>query len=146
MEICFCDSGGLFSQCTAGELKRQRKCFWFEESSDETRCMNLDTTFENHCWSYGAQDQGLYVPDDLEIEEEIDLEEFNKPNTSRKCCLNCILFSCAKLTRLNQASHDNGHGGLTEEDLWNLASGCEDYDDEATISLKSRLLQRGIKP
>ena len=134
MEICFCDSSGIFSQCTAGDLKRQKKCFWFEKSCDGTRCMNLDTTFENHCWSYGAQDQGLNIPDNLEVEEEISLDDFSEQSSERKCCYNCILFSCDKLTRANQASHDAGHGGLTENDLWNIASKCPEYIDENIIS------------
>jgi hypothetical protein len=126
MSICFCkcENGGM-AKCLAGSLSKQRKCHWFEYSTDKTKCLHFVETIDDHCWSFNAQDQGLCLPDNIDYEEDLEISQPQKQE--RRCCLNCILFSCEKTTLANQASRDAGHGGLTETDLWNMASSCSDY-------------------
>lgn len=137
-DVCFCDNKGIHSQCTASSLKMQKACQWFDLSSADTRCMYFTEERDNHCDSLSAQKQGLNVPDDIVIEEEISLDESVDKDSERKCCLNCLLFSCSKLTLLNQSSRDQGHGGLTEDNLWDIASDCDDYVDGNTLIFKTK--------
>jgi hypothetical protein len=51
-KICFCKKG-LMSICTAGSVAKQKRCFFYQKSSNSDRCMYF--TFNKYCDCLEAQ-------------------------------------------------------------------------------------------
>jgi hypothetical protein len=95
----------------------------------------------NHCWSPDAQRSGLYSFEDAlsEAEEQLDENaETLRFDTTRKAirkkvvnlntspnCIDCANFACNHLVHMN--SQASSRGGLTEQDLHNIARTCVEY-------------------
>jgi hypothetical protein len=95
--------------------------------------MHRNENMDNHCWNPEAQafsrEHGVVRVEDLEIDEEFNLDEI--PAGPRRNCQNCLLNACPELIQMSNDAQD--HGGLTNQDLWDIASGCPHYSDEETI-------------
>jgi hypothetical protein len=103
--------------------------------------MHLNADMNNHCWNTEAADfsmgHGVVRLEDIVVDEpetiydeslELELEE------PRRNCRNCMSYtSCSKLISLATAA--TAHGGITEQDLWNQASGCGSYIEETQITI-----------
>ena len=154
MGICWCKLG-MMAQCTAESVDQQEMCDFYDSSIGVHKCMNLNTSMRNHCWSkdaqkfsaqYGVRDMNNPAPvaeeelciDDF-IEDEAPEGEFN----GRRCD-NCILYACSYVIHENQMAQSRG--GLTMSDLEKIAAKCSDYCDEATINASVQAIQRGTRP
>jgi len=108
--------------------------------------MNFLEEMDNHCWSVDAQafgrEHGVVIPDNIPDEVEISLDE--ETPTSERNCVNCILYACPHITHENSMAQSRG--GLTIEDMANIAAKCAEYDDEETMQRKINQSLRRISP
>ena len=145
---CFCKKG-LMSQCTVSRPE-QIACRFYEKSMVADRCMNVDENLSNHCWSPKAQAYGYYPhgrEDYMEEElllEEVELREPPQAVRAERTCIDCILYTCSHVIQENQQAQPRG--GLTHDDLINIARGCKDYCDAETLNSTINQSLRGIKP
>lgn len=147
--ICWCKTG-VMAQCTAPNYDDQQRCDYFDKSLGEYRCMHRNERMFRHCWSQKAQafsrENGVVTPDDVELpdEEELNIDDFVELKAPQRSCHDCILFTCSRIIHENQMAQSRG--GLTNQDLINIANTCVDYCDEAMINQTVSRIQRGIKP
>ena len=146
--ICHCKKG-MMSQCEAADsFSDQLCCHFFERATRKTKCMFLTETMNNHCWSPGAQAAAAAFEEidavDTDTEEltledaiEEELEEMLE-DRPRQYCLSCIHYPCSEVKateRKNNVSH------LSENELWDLGTMCDNYSDRAahmaTISINA---------
>ena len=149
--ISLCQNG-VMSQCEgAGDPVRQRMCNFWDKSTQGDRCTNLNENLNNHCWSPKAQAVGYHPPEeyaglDLEVDDidnYID-DDFALVDEVVRCCTDCILFTCSHIIHENSMAQPRG--GLTHDDLCNIARGCIEYEDEETMKSKINQSIRGILP
>ena len=152
--ISLCQNGTM-SQCEgAGDPIRQRMCNFWDKATQANRCSNLNENLNNHCWSPKAQAVGYHPPEeyaglDLELDDEsrddlLDLVEMAEAQRVERSCVDCILFTCSHVIHENSMAQPRG--GLTHDDLCNIARGCTEYDDEETMKAKINQSIRGILP
>jgi len=107
--------------------------------------MHRNENLNDHCWSPEAQNFGYHPPEEgteYELEEEVDLVAMAV--RAEKSCVDCILYTCAHIIHEQQMSQPRG--GLTHDDLCNIAKNCGEYDDEASMNARINLSLRGINP
>jgi len=143
--VCYCQQE-IMSQCAAPSQAESVACHFYEKAQHAERCMYF--VFDKFCDSYKAQSFGYAPPDndrDDDYDQLLDLDDFiETEEVAQKSCHNCILYACSHVVHENNQAQ--GRGGLTYNDLINIACNCEDYDDEATMRAKTNLSLRGIQP
>lgn len=138
---CYC-SIGIMAQCVADSTGEQQACHFSKQSANGHRCMHLNENMNNHCWNPEAHEysknHGVVRWEDVEVEDEIDLlyDESMELDIGeeRRNCRDCLAYtSCSEL--INLATVATARGGLTEQDLWNQASTCDQYLEETKIDI-----------
>jgi len=136
MKICYCQQG-IMSQCVADNYGEQLACDFFGHCAGGGRCIHLNTILNNHCWNPEAQaysrEHGVVRAEDLEVDEKFNTDEdfIDELPGHRRNCQNCLLNACSELIQMSADAQDRG--GLTNQDLWDIGSGCPDYTDEETM-------------
>lgn len=137
MTICHCKQG-VMSQCgEAASYEDQRLCSFFEEASRAKRCMFLNESMNNHCWSPDAQrsTNGIDIVDseikEMTLEdlmEEVDdlLPDKDNGKEVRQFCGNCIHLPCSEVKAEERRT---GQQHLSDNELWSLGSVCNNYDE-----------------
>ncbi len=143
--VCFCRPG-VMSQCAAPSKPESIACWFYEKSTVAERCMYLCESLSNHCDSYKAQQFGYHPPiveeQDYALVEEVNLVEMVEKQ--QRTCINCILYTCSYVIKGQQTAQPLG--GLTGQDLINMASACSEYDDEASMNARIAQSLRGNNP
>lgn len=144
--VCFCQNG-LMSQCKAPSRPEMIACRFYEKSMVADRCMYFIEEINSHCDSHKAQMFGYCPPGsgNYEDEDELIIEDLivDEVDVERNC-VNCILYTCSHVIHENQQAQ--ARGGLTMEDLCNIARACPDYEDEESMQAKINLSLRGVQP
>lgn len=148
MGICFCQPG-VMSQCVATDVSEQRMCDYWNRSDTANRCMHVNESMDNHCWSpeaqYFGREHGVIRPtDDMNLLEEEEISLVAMVENNGRTCIDCILYTCSYVIREQQAAQPLG--GLTAQDLINMAANCAEYDDEASMNARIAQSLRGNNP
>jgi len=140
--VCYC-SLGVMAQCVADNLVEQQSCHFSDQSANANKCMHLNESMNNHCWNPKAHDysvvHGVVHLEDVEIDDEIEMLydeslEQKMGDGSRRNCKNCLAYTSCFLL-INLATAAAARGGITELELWDQASACEDYLEETKINI-----------
>ncbi len=138
---CYCKKG-IMSQCkVADNYGYQTDCHFFREASKSLgvlRCMFLNTSMNDHCWSPRAQSQAtLDGSGSVEDEEELSLGDLIEkdidemlPDGDRQYCLDCLHYPCS-----NVKAVERKHGGrsLSKNELWDIGTKCNIYFNRADL-------------
>lgn len=132
--ICYCEQD-IMSQCVAKDLTEQLACSFSNQSAVREACMHLNTDLNNHCWNPEAQKfsikYGVVRIEDVESATVDD--EYGKPltdTTDRRTCRGCLQYTCHYLVSIAAEAQASGSGGLTDQDYWEIGSGCPEYINE----------------
>ena len=126
-ERCYCRKD-LMCRCEAGSWENQRLCKFYIKHSYYDRCSHDCTQMNHHCDNHRAQAYGFYP----------DGEVYGRPaevsissDRPERSCRGCLNFACAKL--IQQDHQAQVRGGLTVQDLINIAGVCQEYCDAETL-------------
>ena len=155
MPICYCKTG-VMSQCEAAGCFTDQQCCCYYRRASKTlgvlRCMYLNPNLNNHCWHPGAQriaagfNDVAPETDDTTLEEAIELEIDNmrqEKDGPRQYCLSCMHYPCADVKtteRNNKVRH------LSENELWDLGTGCAAYLDRVQYQASINSTKGGATP
>ena len=146
---CYCDTRNVMAQCVANSRGEQISCHFSEDSDNADRCMWLNPSLNDNCSNPEAHDHsdehGVVRLEDIpEDNTVLSIDETgNVVENEDRGCRKCILFPCRDVNSIGIEKARKGQR-LTEEDLCNLGSLCEDFVDEATFAADVGNLGGGI--